>query len=129
MPTLLDLIGIRPSDKVTRQLRGHSLVPALQGKPVERDVFSETNYREYTYKRSVISPDGWKLIFTLEQPVRELYHLIDDPGETADLSEVNSEKADELERRLFEHFRSIGHDLEAREWPPGLNPVYPSQAR
>ena len=129
MPTMLDLLGIEPSEKVRRQLRGQSLVPAIQGSTVKRDVFSETNYREYTYKRSITAPDGWKLIFTLEQPARELYNLRDDPGETKDLSTANSGKADELERRLFEHFKSIGHDLEARSWPIGLNPVYPSQAK
>ena len=129
MPTMLDLLGIEPSEKARRQLRGQSLVPTMQGSTVKRDVFSETNYREYTYKRSITAPDGWKLIFTLEQPTRELYNLRDDPGETKDLSETNSNKADELERRLFKHFRSIGHDLESRTWPIGLNPVYPSQAK
>ena len=129
MPTMLDLLGIDLSDKARRQLRGQSLVSAMQGAPVRRDVFSETNYREYTYKRSIIAPDGWKLIYTLEQPMRELYNLRNDPGETKDLSETNSNKADELERRLFEHFKSIGHDLESRPWPIGLNPVYPSQAK
>ena len=129
MPTMLDLLGIDLSDRARRQLRGQSLVPAMQGSAVKRDVFSETNYREYTYKRSITASDGWKLIFTLEQPARELYNLKDDPSETKDLSEANSNKADELERRLFEHFKSIGHDLEGRSWPIGLNPVYPSQAK
>ncbi len=61
--------------------------------------------------------------------MRELYNLRNDPGETKDLSESNSDKADELEGRLFDHFKSIGHDLEARTWPIGLNPVSPSQAK
>jgi len=69
------------------------------------------------------------LIYTLELRTRELYNLTDDPGETKDLSKANSDKADELERRLFAHFKSIGHDLKSRPWPIGLNPVYPSQAK
>ena len=111
MSTVLDLLGIDPSDKAKRQLRGRSLVPAMQGSTVKRDVFCETNYREYTYKRSITAPDGWKLIYTLELRSRELYNLTDDPGEKKNLAKVNTDKADELERRLFAHFRSIGHDL------------------
>ncbi len=129
MPTVLDLLGIDPPEQVKRQLRGQSLVPAMQHSSVKRDVFSETNYREYTYKRSIIAPDGWKLIYTLELRTRELYNLTDDPGETKNLAESNPDKADELESRLFEHFKSIGHDLRSRSWPIGLNPVYPSQAK
>lgn len=129
MPTVLDLLGIDPPKKVKRQLRGQSLVPAMQRSPVNRDIFSETNYREYTYKRSIIAPDGWKLIYTLELRTRELYNLTADPGETKNLAESNPDKADELESRLFEHFKSIGHDLRFRPWPIGLNPVYPSQAK
>src|SRR3712207_8308548 len=52
--------------------------------PVRRAVFSETDYRQYTYKRSIIKPDGWKLIYTLEDKGRELYNLNADPGETRD---------------------------------------------
>jgi len=129
MPTVLDLLGIELPDKVNRQLRGQSLVPAMQGSQPNRDVFSETNYREYTYKRSIIAPDGLKLIYTLELRTRELYNLTDDPDETKDLAKAKPDKADELQGRLFEHFRSIGHDLRSRSWPIGLNPVYPSQAK
>ncbi len=128
MPTVLDLLGIDPTDKVKEQLRGQTLVSAMQGSTLQRDVFSETNYREYTYKRSIIGPDGFKLIYTLELRLRELYDLENDPGETKNLAESHSDKADELEERLFEHFRAIGHDLRSRPWPIGLNPVYPSQA-
>ena len=56
----------------------------MQGTTISHDVFSETNYREYTYKRSIITPDGWKLIYTLEQPTRELYNLKNDPVEYFD---------------------------------------------
>jgi len=129
MPTLLELLDIEPTDQVKKQLRGRSLLPALAGRPVSRDVFSETNYREYTYKRSITAPDGWKLIYTLERRSRELYDLTNDPAELKDLADGNSAKADELERRLFEHFKAIGHDLNSRPWPVGLNPVYPSQAK
>jgi arylsulfatase A-like enzyme len=129
MPTVLDLLDVRVPERVSRQLRGRSLVPAMLGEPVSRDVFSETDYREYTYKRSVITPDGWKLIYTLETKSRELYDLNTDPGETKNLAAADPSRADELQRKVFAHFKSIGHDLTDRRWEPGLNPVYPSQGK
>ncbi len=133
MPTILDLLDIPLSDKVKQQLRGQSLAPAIQHSTVKRDIstdiFSETDYREYTYKRSIIAPDGWKLIYTLELRTRELYDLANDPGETKNLAESTPDKADELERRLFAHFDRIGHNLKTHPWSIGLNPVYPSQAQ
>jgi len=129
MPTLLDLLDVEVPRNAKNQLRGTSLVPALKGEPVRRDVFSETDYRQYTYKRSVITPDGWKLIYTLENKGRELYSLQDDPGETTNRVDAEPKLTDELERKLFSHFKSIGHDLTSKRWEIGLNPVYPSQGK
>lgn len=125
MPTILDLLDIPPPG----QLRGASLVPALRGAAVHRDLFSETDYRAYTYKRSVVTPDGWKLIYTLESKTRELYDLTADPHETKNLAAAEPRRADDLERRLFAHFAAIGHDLTARRWEVGMNPVYASQGK
>lgn len=127
MPTILDLLDVDQSSELRSQLRGKSLVPAMQGERVERDIYSETDYRAYTYKRSVITPDGWKLIYTLENNTRELFHLPSDANELRDLSMTEKKKADQLQTKLFSHFRSIGHDLTARKWKVGLNPVYKSQ--
>jgi choline-sulfatase len=130
MPTVLDLLDVPVPDEVKGQMRGHSLVPAMTRGPLPpRDVFSETDYRAYTYKRSVVTPDGWKLIYTLESNTRELYDLNADPGETRDRADADPRRADELQRRLFAHFKAIGNDLTAREWKVGLNPVYDSQAK
>jgi arylsulfatase A-like enzyme len=127
MPTILDALGVRAAE--AQRLRGTSLLPAINGEPARRDVFSETDYRHYTYKRSVVTPDGWKLIYTLETKTRELYDLNADPGETNNLAPTDPKRADELQRKVFDHFRYIGHDLTARRWEKGLNPVYPSQGR
>lgn len=129
MPTILDLLDVRSPRNVVKQLRGHSLVPVLQGESVERDLYSETDYREYTFKRSIITKDGWKLIYTLENKMRELYNLHDDPTESKNLVATNGKLADELEEKLFAHFSAIGHDLSRKRWEIGLNPVYASQAK
>jgi arylsulfatase A-like enzyme len=125
MPTVLDVLGVPAPERV----RGASLVPAMLGEPARRDAFSETDYREYTFKRSVVTPDGWKLIYTLETKTRELYDLNTDPGETRNLAATDPARADDLQRRVFAHFRHLGHDLTDRRWEPGLNPVYPSQGK
>jgi len=127
MPTILDVLDVAVPDRARNQLRGTSLVSAMLGDPVKRDAFSETDYRQYTYKRSIIAPDGWKLIYTLESKTRELYDMNSDPGEVRNLAAEESTRANELERTLFAHFRFIGHDLTDRRWEPGLNPVYASQ--
>jgi arylsulfatase A-like enzyme len=129
MPTVLDLLDVRVPGTAARQLRGLSLVSAIKGEHVGRDVFSETDYRAYTYKRSVVTPDGWKLIYTLESRSRELYDLNADPGELRDLAATEKVRADELQRKVFAHFAAIGHDLTARRWETGLNPVYASQGK
>jgi choline-sulfatase len=129
MPTILDLLDVPLREPQRKQMRGMSLVPALKGEPVRRDLFCETDYREYTYQRAIITPEGWKLIYTLETRSRELYDLESDPGETKNRAEAEPERAKELERKLFAHFRAIGHDLTNRRWERGLNPVYPSQGK
>ncbi|MDD2366994.1 MAG: sulfatase [Desulfuromonadaceae bacterium] len=129
MPTVLDLLDVKMPSNAAKQLRGTSLVPALKGKPVAEDVFFETNYRQYTYKRGIRTKDGWKLVYTLEDKSRELYNLTNDPKETKNLVDREPRRAYELEQRIFAHFKSIGHDLNAQQWITGLNPVYDSQAK
>lgn len=129
MPTLLDLLRVQVSDRVQKQLRGQSLLPAVRGKSPQRNLFAETDYRQYTYKRAIITPEGWKFIRTLENQQRELYHLDSDPGETNNRFKTEPQRATDLEQKLLGHFRSLGHDLEGKRWEVGLNPVYPSQGR
>lgn len=129
LPTILDLLQLRVAENVKQQLRGTSLVPALRGSAAPRDLFAETDYRQYTYKRAIITPEGWKLIYTLESQERELYDLEHDPGEAKNLCHVHPDRVDFLEKKLFDHFQYIGHDLRSRQWERGLNPVYSSQGK
>jgi arylsulfatase A-like enzyme len=129
MPTILDLLDVKMPANAAKQLRGFSLVSGFKGKPVAKDVFFETDYRQYTYKRGIQTKEGWKLIYTLEDKSRELYNLKNDPHETKNLVDQEPRRAYELEQRIFAHFKSIGHDLNAKQWIPGLNPVYDSQAK
>ena len=129
LPTILDLLAVEVPDNVKKQMRVTSLVPALQGQPMTEDVYSETDYRLYTYKRAVQTKDKWKFIYTMESKSRELYNLNTDPGETKNLIDVEPKRAYELEQKLFAYFKSIGHDLTARRWEPGMSPVYDSQGK
>jgi membrane-anchored protein YejM (alkaline phosphatase superfamily) len=129
MPTILDLLDVEVSKKVQQQMRGTSLVPAMQGEPVTRDVFAETNYRLFTYKRAVITQDGWKFIYTLESKDKELYNLKNDPQELKNVVDEQPRVSYELEAKLFAHYKALGHDLTKEKWVTGLSPVYASQGK
>ena len=133
MPTVLNLLGIRSNQAVQSQMRGISLLPAMQGKDISRDIYSETDYRLFTHKRSIVTPDGWKFILTLaEAPnktnVKELYNLSTDPKETNNL--INSEPriAYELEQKLLKHMKDMGTSAEG-PWIIGCSPIYNEQCK
>jgi hypothetical protein len=89
----------------------------------------ETDYRLYTFKRSIRTADGWKFVYTMESKTKELYNLKTDPQETKNLIKDESRLTYELEQKLFAHFKAIGHDLTTETWKTGLSPVYPSQGK
>lgn len=133
MPTVLDLTGIRPTIKLRAQMRGISLVPILTGRAISRKVFSETDYRLFTHKRSITTPNGWKFILTLaevpdKRNVKELYNLRDDPGETVNLIDAKPLIARELESEVRRHMREMGTDPNG-PWPIGCSAVYNDQCQ
>ncbi len=111
MPTILDLLKIKVSDKVKNQMRGVSLKPLLKENHFELNAFSETDYRLFTHKRSIRTPDGWKLIYSLENDHKELYNLNNDPAEQKSLVDVERKKAYELEQELFNWLKSMQRDF------------------
>ena len=72
VPTVMDLLKIKSDANLTKQIKGHSLVNALNNKNLNTyDAFSETDLRNFTHKRSVRTTDGWKYIVTLESGADE----------------------------------------------------------
>jgi arylsulfatase A-like enzyme len=110
MPTIFDLLGIRYGPKLEEQMKGVSLLPLMNGEHTELVAFSETDYRLYTHKRSIRTPQGWKFIYTMETGEKELYNLKEDPGELNNLLEKEPRIAYEMEQELFSWLKSMGQD-------------------
>jgi arylsulfatase A-like enzyme len=128
-PTIINILGLNPGDQFASQIRGESLVPFLQGKSIPaKDIFSETDYRDYTHKRSIRTHDGWKYILTLENNLQELYDLNSDPTEKNNLVSQNPAKTAELDNLLKKHLIQMGTKLEG-PWTIGCLPVYGDQCK
>ncbi|MFA5025749.1 MAG: sulfatase [Candidatus Shapirobacteria bacterium] len=125
MPTILDLLKIQ--NPVPQQTKGVDLVPALSGKNVAHNIFSETDYRLYTFKRSLVTTDGWKFILSLENGKKELFNLTQDPGEKNNLILTSPEKGFELEKILRQHIDET-YGLRTGD-QLGCSPVYGDQCK
>jgi arylsulfatase len=98
-PTILDLAGISyPDDEALAAPEGETLLPLLRG---ERTAAHEHDRTMALYHRgrAFLRHGPWKLV-TLEPPFDEskfeLYNVVRDPGETADLAAEEPEKYREL---------------------------------
>ncbi len=124
MPTLIEVLNLEINENIESQMRGESLIPIMQGKEKSgRDAFSETDYRDYTHKKSLRTNDGWKFIYTFETDEKELYNLKVDPKERINLIEQEKKIAYELEQELFDYIQKTGQDLNSLE-NTGCLPVY-----
>jgi arylsulfatase A-like enzyme len=103
MPTLLELLEAKVSEKAQNQMQGTSLVPMMQGKRIDLDAFSETDYLLLSFKRSLRTHDGWKIIYTVNTNEKELYNLNTDPFEQKNLIKENPTKAAQLEKELYQY--------------------------
>lgn len=122
LPTLLGILGIE--NPASAQTRGKDITPSFSGKEISRNIFSETDYRLYTHKRSIITPDGWKMIMTYPSEEEELYNLNDDPLEKINLAVVETEKTHELGGIIKNHLKEMNS---TGPWTIGCLPVYNDQ--
>lgn len=105
MPTIVDLLALDVEPGVRRQMQGVSLVPLLEGEQLSLDGIAETDYLLHTFKRSIRTSDGWKLIVTLDTEERELFLLDEDPEERKNLVQEQGRRAYEMEQQLFRELR------------------------
>ncbi len=82
-------------------MKGRDLDPLMEGRPSPRQAVSETDFLLQSFKRSLRTAGGLKLIYDLENLRGELYDLKTDPGEHHDLRKEKPGLARRLTRRLF----------------------------
>jgi arylsulfatase A-like enzyme len=126
-PTLLKILDIAPSEAMAKQFLGRKNLMSYFFNPDTSgyDVFSETDYRNFTHKRSVRTADGWKFIHSLKNgEVDELYHLASDPKELINLTKDNPTKTTELKVKLEAHIKNDLHANPNIILPVGCLPVY-----
>jgi len=128
-PTLLDMLGITPSDSVV--FDGISIVPALKGGKLDREAI----YGHFPHNlpavpiqmASWVRKKDWKLIRFYQQDEYfpnelELYHLATDIGEIKNRAEDLPEVTRELESMLDQHLERTGAAV------PKRNPLYDPNA-
>jgi arylsulfatase A-like enzyme len=111
VPTVLELMGL---DAGTDEVEGVSLAEGLLGKPGTRGrnsrrtvVLQRRRYDSETVagvpvkgSKFAVRTGSWKYIEAEEEGTRELFDLVRDPGETANLAASRTDEADRLSRLL-----------------------------
>jgi arylsulfatase len=118
MATCVDLAGAEYPEKVAGQsitpLEGKSLLPALAGRPIERDAI----FWEHEGNRAVRSGD-WKLVAKGAGGAWELYDIATDRTESNDLAAQHPEKVRELVAK-WEAWATCANVL-PWPWQPGYS--------
>ena len=129
-PTILQMLNVASDPAYAAQLEGQSLVPYLSGeKTVGRDVFIESDYRDFLHERGVRTADGWMYIRNFVNGKEELYDLNADPGEKNNLAASASAKAAALKQELFAHIQNDLHADPSARYEVGCLPVYPTECK
>ncbi|MEO1979015.1 MAG: sulfatase, partial [Fuerstiella sp.] len=120
-PTILEATG--QDDRPFQHVDGKSLVPILTGdRSLDRDAlywhYPHYNQHPQSFPSGVIRAGDWKLIEAFETGELSLYNLVDDIGETNDLSGKELTKVMELHRMLKAWRTEVGAD------PMRPNPEY-----
>jgi arylsulfatase A len=113
--TLCELTGIPLPDD--RTIDAVSMVPAFEGKPLERTapLYWRCNLHRDGTKEIAVRQGDWKLILSHDTLRFELYNIREDPREQRDLSMRNPEVMDRLARAFWE--MQTGIDREGYRWP------------
>jgi len=117
MPTVLDLVGLAPQ----REIDGRSLARLVLHPAADSPgaAYAETYFPRFHYGWQHLRAlrDGkWKYI---EAPTPELYDVQQDPGETRNVYEANSRRAEDLRLRLE---RMAGRGVQAAPDEASLDP-------
>ncbi len=94
-PTVFDALGIQGPAGTD----GASMLPILRGKPDDRGIFAETDYRLFVHQRMKRVKDK-KLILDLEDGGKQLFDVKADPDEQNDISSSNPRETYEMEQAL-----------------------------
>lgn len=111
--TFLDFGGAMPEKDVPVDgisLRDYLLEGDMSGLDGRSIVWHFPHYRQgrRVTPHSVIRKGPWKLLKWYEGPRYELYHLLDDPDESNNLSGEYPERVDRLNRELMHELESMG---------------------
>ncbi len=122
-PTILELAG---AEKPSHLIDGVSLVPALQGKALNReDLF--WHYPHYpnqgAFPAGAIRNGDWKLLERYEDGRAHLYNLKDDIGERTDLAQKHPDRVKAMRDRLHAWYKTV--DAQFLQPKDGAEPWHP----
>ncbi len=111
MPTLAEIVG----GEMPEGKDGVSYLPTLLGSPnpIERDFYIARGLVRHTghHGATLITKDGWKLRYFVEDETFRLHNLNNDPTEDVDLSDQYPEKLEELKSMFISEFNSPRRDI------------------
>jgi arylsulfatase len=129
-PTLLDILGEKPSEELSKQIEGRSLLPLLKNPKAEwanREFITHVGRwatgkaSESQYVKSSIRDERWSLVFEKGQP-GELYDLRNDPGEKTNLAASHPEVAQKLLESHNRWWKRVQpHLVNEDAKPPSIN--------
>jgi len=111
MPTILDYLGISPSEEV----QGVSLIPRIRKKNLKLDLpaYSESYYTRIHFGWSELKGIRTERYKFIEAPKPELYDIKEDPGELQNLYQEQKPIAEEMQKELAEIIKS--HSAKGKE--------------
>ena len=118
-PTILELTGVAGNADHNRNVDGVSLLPILQDPTVALDRKSLVwHYPHYhpggAVPYSAIRQDDYRLVEFHTDGHVELYDLADDVGETTDLSDIESDRAERMRDELHAYLSSVDAQMPTR---------------